>query len=50
MGQVGVMTFSIHTCYTATINGGNNGYEMYLGAMDDLYSLVTAVVCVIIKF
>jgi len=44
------MIFSILTCYTATINGGKNGYERYLGAMDDLYSLVIAVVCVIINF
>lgn len=45
MGEVGVMIFSIHTCYTATINGRKNDYEMYLGAMDD----VIAVVCVIIN-
>jgi len=44
------MLFSIHTCYTATINGGKNSYEMYLGVMDDLYSLVIAVGSVIINF
>jgi len=44
------MIFSIHTCYIATINGGKNGYEMYLGVMDDLYSFVIAVDCTIISF
>jgi hypothetical protein len=50
MGQGGVMIFSVHTCYIATINGGKNGYEIYLGMMDDLYSLVIAVGCAIISF
>jgi hypothetical protein len=44
------MIFSIHTCYIATINGGKNDYEMHLGVMDDLYSLVIAVRCAIINF
>jgi len=44
------MIFSIHTCCIATINGGKNRYEMYLGVMDDLYSVVIGVGCAIITF
>jgi hypothetical protein len=49
MVKEGVAIFSICTGYIATINIWKMGYEMYLGVVDDLYSLVIALGCAIIN-